>query len=101
MNEIAEKDFENETETGSVIVDFFGEGCINCKLTEPTLNALSTENPNIKFIKIDSGKAPKLTEKFNISALPTILFIKDGTVKETLVGLKPRGVLARTIANEL
>ena len=101
MKEINESEFEKVTKTGSVVVDFFGAGCINCKMTEPALLALETENPNVKFVKIDTGNAKKLTERFDIMALPTILFMKDGIVKETLVGLKPRGVLARTIAENL
>jgi thioredoxin 1 len=101
MEEIKESEFEKTTKAGAVVVDFFGAGCINCRMTEPALLALETENPNIKFIKIDAGTAKKLTEKFNISSLPTILFMKDGLVKQTLVGLKPRGVLSRTIAEYL
>ena len=101
MEEIKESEFDEITKAGSVVVDFFGAGCINCRMTEPSLLALETENPGIKFVKIDTGSAKKLTEKFNISSLPTILFMKDGLVKQTLVGLKPRGILARTIDEHL
>jgi thioredoxin 1 len=97
MKEITENDFEKETQAGSVVIEFFGDGCINCRMTEPVLNTLATENQNVKFIKIDTDKAAKLAEKYNISSLPTILFMKDGLLKQTLVGLKPRGVLSRTI----
>jgi thioredoxin 1 len=97
MDEITENDFEKETKTGSVVAEFFGEGCINCRMTEPALNALAAENPNVRFIKINTDRAAGLAAKYNISSLPTILFIKDGLIKQTLVGLKPRGVLARTI----
>jgi thioredoxin 1 len=101
MRTITESDFENETKSGSAVVDFFGVGCINCKMTEPTLDALAKEMPTVKFVKIDTDAAPELTKKFNITTLPTILFIQDGKVKQTLTGLKPRGVILRTIEDNL
>jgi thioredoxin 1 len=101
MREINESDFETETKSGAVVVDFFGAGCINCKMTEPTLDAIANEKPDVKFVKIDTDSAPVLTKKYNISSLPTVLYMKDGKVKETLVGLKPRGIIVRTIEEHL
>jgi thioredoxin 1 len=101
MVEISEQDFDNATAAGSVVVDFFGAGCINCKMTEPVLDALANEKTNVRFVKIDTDSAPELTKKFNVSSLPTLLFMQDGKVKETLVGLKPRGVILRTIEENL
>jgi thioredoxin 1 len=97
MKEIQQNKFDAETKSGAAVADFFGSGCINCKMIEPALLSLEAENPNVKFIKIDTGKAAELVRKFGISTLPTLLFIKDGTVKQTLTGLKPRGILARAI----
>jgi thioredoxin 1 len=101
MKEIKQKDFDQETGTGAAVVDFFGTGCINCKMTEPILAALAADNPDIKFIKINTDTAPKLVDRFGINSLPTVLFMKDGAVKQTLVGLKPRGVIARMIQDFL
>jgi thioredoxin 1 len=101
MKNINAKDFENVTKKGAVVCDFYGVGCQNCEMMEPALTALANENPNIGFYKIDTASAPALAEKFNISSLPTVLFMKDGKVVNTLIGLKPRGVIARAIAEIL
>ena len=97
MGELNSKNFDAATKSGNVVVDFWGEGCGNCKMMAPFLVSLEAENPNVKFVKVDTGAATDLVTRFNITTLPTLVFMQNGTVKETLVGLKPRGVLARTI----
>ena len=41
----------------------------------------------ISFVKMDCDKNPDLVMKFQVMAIPTILFFKNGEVIDTVVGL--------------
>ena len=97
MQEISLQDFNAVTKDGFVIVDFFGDGCGNCKMAEPILNQLESEHKNIKFIKMNTRGAQDLVEKYGITSLPTLIFLNKGESVDKLVGLKPKTLINRKI----
>ena len=101
MEEITAKDFNAKIATGKAIVDFYGVGCGNCRMLEPILLALEKEYPDINFYKVNIDTAPTLVQRFNITALPTILLVKNGNIIQPFVGLKPRNFLVRVIEDLL
>ena len=72
-----EKDFDSLVEEGTVIVDFFAEWCGPCKMIAPILKDYEKNN-NVKVVKIDVDKSPKLAEKFQILSIPTLHLFKNG-----------------------
>lgn len=101
MEEITAKDFETKIATGKVIVDFYGVGCGNCRMLEPILLDLEKAYPDIKFLKVNVDTAPTLIRRFNITALPTLLLVKNGNIIQPFVGLKPHNFLVRVIEDLL
>lgn len=97
MKEILAKDFDAETATGKVIIDFYGVGCINCRLLEPFLVELAQKHPEIKFVKVNVDTAPTLVRRFSITALPTILFVNNGKLIQQFIGLRPKNFWERAI----
>lgn len=61
--------------------------CGPCKKMTPIVNKLLMENPDIEYHYIDIDKEPKKTKEFEIKAVPTLIFIKNGEEKERVVGL--------------
>ncbi|KAJ8680363.1 hypothetical protein QAD02_016150 [Eretmocerus hayati] len=61
-----------------VIVDFFATWCGPCKMIAPKLDELSKELDDVVFLKVDVDKVENLTEKYEISSMPTFVFIKNG-----------------------
>jgi thioredoxin 1 len=45
--------------------------------------------PGVVFIKIDVDDNPDTAAKYNVSAMPTFLFIKGGEVVDRLMGANP------------
>jgi thioredoxin 1 len=62
---------------GKVIVDVYTEWCGPCKFLSPILEKLKQEGL-IKLLKEDLDKNRPLGEKFGITAIPTLLFFKNG-----------------------
>lgn len=75
-----------------VFVDFFATWCGPCKMLSPIIDELSQEyKDKIKFVKVDVDKSPKLAQKYEIMAMPTMKFLtqkcKSG---KSLVGYKEK-----------
>jgi len=100
MKQITQSQFETEVATGHSFVMFSGVGCGNCKMQETLLASLITEFSGVNFLKINSAESQDLVSQFGVVTLPTMILFKDGNVLETLVGLKPKPVLAKKF-NEL
>ena len=62
-----------------VIIDFYADWCGPCKKLTPHLEQYEENNKDIIFLKvnIDNEDCSKLVKLYNISSLPTIIFIKD------------------------
>jgi thioredoxin 1 len=81
-----------------VLVDFWAEWCAPCRQLSPTIKALAEEyGERIRVAKVDADASPQLAAKYNVRALPTVLFLKNGQVTGSLVGNQPKSALAKQI----
>jgi thioredoxin 1 len=87
---IKEDEFDADVvqSTLPVVVDFYATWCGPCKLLAPTLDELAGPLASkIKFVKINVDEAPALSQRFDIQAIPTLIFFKQGKVVDHIVGL--------------
>jgi thioredoxin 1 len=62
-----------------VIIDVNATWCHSCQMISPIVDELSEKyKGKIQFAKIDIDSQNELAEKYGVTALPTILFIKPG-----------------------
>jgi thioredoxin len=80
-------DFEHDsTQTWSnksgraIVIDFYATWCAPCQKIAPNLLELSkTYKGQVDFYKVDTEKEERLAMAFNISSVPTLMFIpKEG-----------------------
>ncbi len=93
-------DFELEVVKSDklVIADFWAEWCGPCKMIAPLLDEIARELPDkVKIVKVDVEAEPQLAQQFGIYNIPTLLFFKDGKVKEQVVGTVAKKVLVEKI----
>ncbi|XP_012242202.1 thioredoxin-2 [Bombus vosnesenskii] len=69
-----------------VVVDFFATWCGPCKMIAPRLEELSKEMENVIFLKVDVDECEDIASEYEISSMPTFVFIKNSKVLETFSG---------------
>lgn len=78
---VTDADFEATVLKSSepVLVDFFAEWCGPCKAMAPALEAVASEMAGkVKVVKIDVDQNPNTTQKYKISAMPTLIMFSGG-----------------------
>ena len=79
--------FEELTREGFVIVDFYSTTCVPCKMLSRILEDLTEDYPFVNIVKVNVTDDPKLGADQKIEAVPTVKFMRDGEILETVVGL--------------
>jgi thioredoxin 1 len=89
---VTKENFEEEVVNSSlpVIVDFFATWCGPCRMLAPVIEEIACERDDIKVCKIDVDEQEELAVMFSISAIPTLVVMKDGEVVNKIVGIKPK-----------
>ena len=83
---------EEIPQTGCTVIDFFATWCGPCKHIAPKSEELSKLFPSVTFLKVDVDESQELTEAFNIRAMPTFVFLKDGKQIAQIEGADLKGI---------
>jgi thioredoxin 1 len=74
-----------------VVVDFWAEWCMPCKMIAPVLEQISQDYVGkLKVAKVNVDDNGEIAQQFNIVSIPTLLLFKDGEVVGQQVGAVPR-----------
>src|SRR5215469_3057065 len=98
--EITDTNFESEVAKSStpVLVDFWAAWCA----LAPTVDAIADEyKGRVKVGKLDVDANGSTAARFNIRGIPTLLVIKDGQVKEQIVGAVDKSVITKALDKHL
>jgi len=71
-----------------MIVDFWAEWCGPCKMIAPLLDEIAREKAGtLKVAKVNVDENQNLSLKYNIRAIPALLFFKNGLLRDQVVGV--------------
>ena len=80
-----DKEINGET---PVLVDFWAEWCGPCKLIAPLLDEIAREKAgSVRVAKVNVDHNQSLSFKYNIRAIPSLLFFKNGQLRDQVTGM--------------
>ena len=86
--ELTESNFAAETQTGTVLVDFWAPWCGPCRMQGPILEQIVGKVAGAKIAKLNVDEAPAIAAKFGVQSIPTLLVLKNGRVVQQFVGVQ-------------
>lgn len=84
------ENFEAEVlqDSKAVLADFYSDSCVPCKRMSPILADIEDDYAdNLKVVKININFDGELAERYDVQAVPTLIFFKNGAEAARLVGL--------------
>jgi thioredoxin len=89
---VTDADFEAVIQgPGLVVVDFWAEWCIPCKAIAPVLEDLASEyNGRLRVAKLNVDENRQTPARFGVRGIPTLLFFRDGSRVDQLIGNLPK-----------
>jgi thioredoxin 2 len=85
-----------ERATVPVLVDLWAVWCGPCRMVSPALEQLARQMAGqLKLVKVDIERAPKLAQRFSVQAVPTLMVLYQGEVIARQPGAAPVDALRR------
>jgi thioredoxin 1 len=98
--EITTDNFEQEVLQSDVpvLVDFWAEWCMPCKMIAPVLDEMSEEyDGKLKIGKLNVDEQGDLAARYNVVSIPTLMVFKGGEVAGQQIGAAPRDRLEKLV----
>lgn len=87
IDELSEKQFDSFIQKPVAVVDFFADWCMPCLMMAPVIEEMSEKfKGRIAFAKLNVDDNQKLSQKFKVMSIPTLIVFKKGEEAGRLIG---------------
>lgn len=96
--ELTDKNFDFQTKNKTVLVDFWAEWCVPCRMMAPVLNDLADDLGGEAFVgKVNVEQQQELARRYQIRNIPTMILFRNGKEVNRFVGVKTKDYLSQQI----
>ena len=86
---LEDENFEEQTATGIVLVDFYTDWCAPCQVMTPAIESIATRYKEKAVIaKVNAEMSHRLAYQFRVRAYPTLVLLQDGREITRVEGLQ-------------
>ena len=98
----SEEQFDSIVKDGVSLVDFYADWCGPCKMLAPFVEEVAEEyEGKVKVCKVNVDNVETLAYKYNVRSIPTLMYFKDGKLKDVSVGFQNKSDIIGNIEKHL
>lgn len=104
VSDITDQDFEDKVIKSNmpVLIDLWAPWCAPCRMVAPVVDRLEEKySDKFKFFRMNVDENPQTAAKYQVMAIPMLIFFKNGEAVDTVVGAVPERVLEPRITELL